>query len=261
MSKPVIAVTADCKDIDPYIWHAAPANYIDAVHRVADGIPLIVPNLGDALELDAMLDRVDGLLLTGSRTNVHPSHYGTAANADHEPFDPSRDSTTIPMINRAIDLGIPVLAICRGIQELNVALGGTLTENFQKNRNIENHDYPFEGPMDERFALSHGLKIKPGSCLATILEKQIVDDSVDVNSLHTQALDQLGQRVVVEATSEDGTIEAISVADAPGFVVGVQWHPEYWAETDAASNAILRAFGDAARQYCARKRGLAVAAE
>ena len=115
--------------------------------------------------------------------------------------------------------------------------------------------------MDERFALAHGLKIKEDSCLARILDDKIENNSVPVNSLHTQALNRLGERIVVEAVSDDGTIEAVTVADAPGFVVGVQWHPEYWASTDGASNAILRAFGDAARQYLSHKQGLAVAAE
>ena len=261
MNTPVIAVTTDCKDIDPYVWHATPGSYLDAASQVAKVIPMMVPNLGDQLDLDSMLERVDGLLVTGSRTNMHPSRYGAESTSDHEPFDPTRDATTLPLIVRAIEIGMPVLAICRGIQELNVAFGGSLTANFQKIREIEGHEYPFEGTPDERFSLSHGLKIKPGCCIAAILEDEIENQSVDVNSLHTQALDQLGERIVVEATSEDGTIEAVTVADAPGFVVGVQWHPEYWAETDAASNAILRAFGDASREYLAQKRGLAVAAE
>jgi len=258
MTKPLIAVTADRKEVDPYFWHAAPEPYIEAALEVADVIPVIVPSMGDKLELDALLDRVDGVLVTGSRSNVHPSHYGEEATADHEPFDHERDATTLPLIRRATERGIPVLAICRGIQEMNVAFGGSITASFQKNRDIEGHSYPWEGTQDERFALAHSVNVKEGSCLA-----EIVDTSVDVrvNSLHTQALNDLGNKVEVEAYAEDGTIEAITIKDAPGYVVGVQWHPEYWATTDSPSNRIFKSFGTAARDYLTGKSGLSVAAE
>lgn len=261
MTIPFVAITSDYKEVEPYMWHAAPAPYVDAAVQVAKVMPVIVPSLADKLELETLLDRIDGLLVTGSRSNVHPANFGEEVTQDHEPFDPARDATTLPMIRAAVERGIPVLAICRGIQELNVAFGGSNTANFQKHRQIEGHEYPWTGTMDERFALSHGLKIKPGSCIADILKDQIVDGSVPVNSLHTQALNRLGDRVIVEATSEDGTVEAVTIADAPGFVVGVQWHPEYWAKSDSASNAILTAFGDATRQYVAAKRGIVEAAE
>ena len=155
MSKPIVVVTSDYKDVAPYMWHAAPAPYIDACTDVAGVIPMILPSLGNRLNIDEMLDRVDGVLVTGSRTNVHPSHYGVEATKDHEPFDPDRDATTLPLIRRTIERGIPLLAICRGIQELNVALGGSITAAFQKHRKIEGHDYPDSNqPMDKRFELS-----------------------------------------------------------------------------------------------------------
>ena len=226
MTKPIVAVTADHKEMAPYMWHAVPSPYVDAATDVSMVIPLTVPSVGDRLDIDALLDRVDGVLVTGSRSNVHPSHYGEEATEDHEPFDHDRDATTLPLIRRAIERGVPLLAICRGIQELNVALGGSITAAFQKNRNIEGHGYPWEGTLDERFKLAHGLKIEEGSCIADILSDNITQGQVQVNSLHTQALERIGKNVIVEATSEDGTIEAITVRDAPGFVVGVQWHPE-----------------------------------
>ncbi|MEE9314231.1 MAG: gamma-glutamyl-gamma-aminobutyrate hydrolase family protein [Rhizobiaceae bacterium] len=261
MSKPIIAVTSDYRHMEPYMWHCVPAPYVNAATDVADVLPLAVPVTGSRLDIDSLLGRVDGLLVTGSRTNVHPSNYGEEETKDHEPFDPDRDATTLPLIRAAIKQGVPVLAICRGIQELNVAMGGTLTAEFQKKRNIDDHGYPWEGTPDERFALAHGLKIKQGSCIAEILKDEIEDDSVEVNSLHTQALNELGNNVVVEATSHDGTIEAITVKGAPGFVVGVQWHPEYWAATDSPSATIFKAFGTAAREYLAKKNGLLEAAE
>lgn len=261
MTKPIVAVTSDYKEMAPYMWHAAPAPYIDAATDVAQVVPLIVPSTGERLDIDALLDRVDGVLATGSRSNVHPSRYGQEANGDHAPFDDARDSTTLPLIRRAVERGVPLLAICRGLQELNVAFGGSLTAAFQKIRELEDHGYPWDGTLDERFSLAHGLQIKPGSCIADILHQEIENDSVEVNSLHTQALDKLGQRIVVEAVAKDGTVEAVTVADAPGFVVGVQWHPEYWAATDQPSNTILRAFGDAARTYMAARQGYSAAAE
>ncbi len=181
---------------------------------------------------------------------------------DHEPFDPARDATTLPLIRAAIERGVPLLAICRGIQELNVALGGSITAAFQKNRQIEGHSYPWDGTLDERFELSHELSVEAGSCIASIVGRDAV---VRVNSLHTQALDTVPDRLVVEAWAPDGTVEAVSVRDAPGFVVGVQWHPEYWARTthrgDDASVAIFRAFGDAARRFAQGRNAMAVAAE
>lgn len=258
MSRPLVAITSDYKDVEPYMWHATPSPYVDAATQVADVLAMIIPSIGSQLNVDDLLDRIDGLLVTGSRSNVHPSYYGQDVTEDHAPFDTARDATTLPLIRRAVERGIPVLAICRGIQELNVAFGGSNTANFQKNRQIEGHGYPWEGTLDERFGLAHGLKIKNGSCIAKILNNET---SVKVNSLHTQALDQLGERVEVEALSEDGTIEAVTIADAPGYVVGVQWHPEYWASSDPASNAIFKSFGDATRRYIAAKSDLSVAAE
>ncbi|WP_040305626.1 gamma-glutamyl-gamma-aminobutyrate hydrolase family protein [Ahrensia sp. R2A130] len=253
MAKPLVLVTTDYKQVDPYMWHAVPSPYIDAVANVSGALPLALPSLADRLDIDDALDRADGVLVTGSRSNVHPSHYGVIPTEDHEPFDPARDATTLPLIRRAIERGVPLLAICRGIQELNVALGGSITAAFQKNRNIEGHGYPWEGTMDERFALAHSVKVAAGSCLEGILQGA----PPQVNSLHTQALDELGRNIVVEAMAADGTIEAVTVESAPGWVVGVQWHPEYWAATDTASNKVLAAFGDASRAYMHSKTGAA----
>jgi len=259
MNRPFIAVTTDFKFVEPYHWHAVPAPYIDAAVDAAGVLPVAVPSIGAKLDIDALLERVDGVLVTGSRTNVHPSNYDVDPTEDHAPFDVDRDDTTLPLIRRAIERGVPLLAICRGIQELNVALGGSITAAFQKNRNIKGHDYPWDGTMDERFALAHDIKISEGSYIAGILEDE--QGPVRVNSLHTQALERLGDGIVVEATSPDGTVEAVSVAGSPGFAVGVQWHPEYWATTDSASTKILTAFGDAARAHLARKSGTPIAAE
>ena len=252
--KPLVAVTADFLEFGLYHQHMVPDQYIDAAADVARVLPVIVPSIGERLDIDALLDRVDGVLVTGAKSNVHPSHYGVEPTSAHEPFDPARDATTLPLIRRAVERGVPLLAICRGIQELNVAFGGSITAAFQDERGLPDHSYPDAGTTAERFALAHDVQVKPGSCVAEVL-----GGDVQVNSLHKQALDRLGGRVVVEATAPDGTAEAVSIAGAPGWVVGVQWHPEYWAHSDEASARVLRAFGDACRLYAGR--GIAVAAE
>ena len=252
--KPLVAVTADFQEHGLYRQHMTPDQYIDAAADVAGVLPVIVPSIGERLDVDALLDRVDGVLVTGAKSNVHPSHYGVEPTGAHEPFDPERDATTLPLIRAAVARGVPLLAICRGIQELNVAFGGSITAAFQDARGLPDHSYPDEGTTAERFALAHDIEVEPGSCLAGIVE-----DGAAVNSLHKQALDRLGGRVVVEARSADGTIEAVGIEGAPGWVVGVQWHPEYWAHSDTPSARIFQAFGDACRAYVAR--GMSVAAE
>src|SRR5690606_25930334 len=155
------------------------------------------------------------------------------------------DSTTLPLIRRAIERGVPLLAICRGIQELNVALGGTLDTEIQEMDGRIDHRAPVSDDQDERFAIRQAVRVKPGSCLAGVFGA----GEIKVNSVHRQAIGRLGGRLQVEAVAEDGTVEAVSVIDAPAFAVGVQWHPEYWAKSDDASSRIFRAFGDAARAH------------
>ena len=161
------------------------------------------------------------------------------------PYDPDRDATTLPLIRKAIEHGVPLLAICRGIQELNVALGGTLAAEIQEREGSLDHRAPVSDNQDERFAIRQSVSIKPGSCLAGVFGA----GDILVNSVHRQAIDRLGSRLQVEAVAEDGTVEAVSVKDARAFAVGVQWHPEYWVNSDGNSAKIFRAFGDAARAH------------
>lgn len=244
-SRPLIAVPTDVKPFENYTWHAAPDQYLAAAIDVAQVTPLLVPSFGDKMDLDAILDAVDGVLITGSKSNVNPSLYGVEPSAAFEPYDNARDATSLPLIRAAIEKGVPVLAICRGIQELNVALGGTLATEIQELQGRMDHRAPESESQAERFAIQHPIRIKPDSCLGAILK----EDSVRVNSVHRQAIDQLAPRLEVEAVAEDGTVEAVSVKDAKGFVVGVQWHPEYWVQSDAPSRKIFEAFGDAVREH------------
>ena len=254
--KPLVAVTSDFLEAGIYFQHMVPAQYIDAAVDVAGVMPVVVPCIEERADFDTLLDRVDGVMVTGARSNVHPSNYGQAETPAHEPFDPARDATTLPLIRAAIARGVPLLAICRGIQELNVAFGGSITAAFQDARGLPDHTYVEAGTNDERFAIAHGLDVAEGSCLAAATGADI-----RVNSIHKQALDDLGGRVVAEAHAPDGTVEAITIEGAPGWVVGVQWHPEYWAATDTASRRLLEAFGDQVRAYATRHNGMSEAAE
>lgn len=257
MSQPIVAVSTDTRHFENYTWHAAPQQYLEAAITGADVIPLLVPSFGDRLDLDAVLDRVDGVLLTGSKSNVDPALYGGDASEANGPYDTARDSTTLPMIRKAIARGIPLLAICRGIQELNVALGGTLATEIQERDGSMDHRAPVSDNQDDRFAIRQSVSVKPGSCLAGVFGA----GEVMVNSVHRQAVGRLGSRLQIEATAPDGTIEAVSVIGAGAFAVGVQWHPEYWASSDDASARIFRAFGDATRQHAQARQAGRQAAE
>lgn len=245
MSKPIIAIPADIREFDGTTWHAAQNQYVRAALKVADVMSFIIPAFEEGNDTDAILDRVDGLLVSGSATNVHPALYGAKARDSDGPFDPARDATTLPLIRRALERGIPLLAICRGIQELNVALGGTLASEIHEQPGVWDHRKPADVDRDAAFSIRQSVKIAEGSCIARYLGP----GDIMVNSLHRQAISKTAPRLQVEATADDGTIEAVSVIGSRAFAVGVQWHPEYWAETDAPSRALFEAFGDAVRAY------------
>ena len=250
MQKPLIAIAADVRFHDGYNWHGSPSTYLDAAVSVASVTPLLVPAFGQHLDMDAILDAVDGVLATGSKTNVHPALYGVEPTSAHEPFDEARDSTAIPLLRRAIERGVPVLAICRGFQELNVALGGSIATEIQELAGKMDHRAVVSDNQAERFKIHQNISVREGSCLASIIGA----GDVKVNSLHRQAVDRLAVNLAVEATALDGTIEAVSVTNSKAFAVGVQWHPEYWAKSDGPSQRILGAFGDAVRMHAAAKR-------
>ena len=242
---PLILVPADVRPGDGYSWHAAPETYLAALAHGFGAIPLILPSLDTPPDFDALLARVDGVLLTGSRSNVHPERYGTPATSRTEPHDPRRDAVTMPLITATLRRGVPLFAICRGMQELNVALGGSLIAEVQDEPGCDDHRAPVSDDADVRFAISHAVAIVPGGILAGIMGSH----TIRVNSLHRQAIGRLAEGLAVEATAPDGTVEAVSVRDAAGFALGVQWHPEYWARTDAPSQKLFAAFGEAVRRY------------
>jgi len=257
MSQPLVAVTTDYRYLDPYMWHATPHQYVEAALSAAGVFPVLVPSLGgDRLDLDSLLDRVDGVIATGSRSNVHPSRYGGEATEQNGPYDPERDATSLPLIRKAVERGVPLLAICRGIQEMNVALGGSLAAEIQEIEGRSDHRGP-EGDLDAKFAIRQPVTIRSGTCLAGI----VGTGEIMVNSVHRQAVDRPAPVLQVEAVAPDGTVEAVSVRNARAFAVGVQWHPEYWTKSDDASARLFHAFGDAVRAHAAARAPARQAAE
>ncbi len=218
--------------------HTASDNYVRVVDLVIGGLPLLIPANGDTCDVDAIVGLMDAIILTGSPSNVEPRHYLGTPHPETTPEDHARDATTLRLIRAAIAAGTPLLAICRGMQELNVALGGSLTQRIQDLPDRLDHSTPMQPFTRVRQGKAHQVSIIPGSWLA----QTVGATNIPVNSLHNQGVDRLAPRLVAEAHAPDGTIEAVRVADAPGFAVGVQWHPEYDFEHDAASHAIFMAF-------------------
>ncbi len=250
MLRPLVLVSSDVRNLDGYAWHAAIDTYLLSAFRAADVTPLILPSFGADVIDNRLLASVQGVLLTGSRSNVHPSRYGVEPTDKHTPFDDKRDATTFALIEAALEHGIPLLAICRGHQELNVALGGTLDAEVQEfDGRMDHRGAPSDAEIAHRFRRNHAIHLTPGGTLRGILGV----DSVMVNSVHRQAIGTLSPGLTVEATADDGTVEAVTVTDAKGFTLGVQWHPEYWTnkglDEDPPSTKIFQAFGQAARAY------------
>ena len=250
--KPIIGLPACLIEEHAMPFHRIGDKYLKAASEGAGGVPLIVPALGaDKLGIDAVLATLDGLLLTGSPSNVEPHRYDGPASRPGTRHDPARDATTLPLIRRAVETGVPVLAICRGIQELNVALGGTLHQNVHEVEGRFNHRSNPEQTLEQRYAPIHKIALAPGGLLAKLAGAT----EVTVNSLHAQAVDKVAPGLAVEATAEDGTIEAVSATAGPAFALGVQWHPEWRFWEDPFATALFAAFGDAAREHAARQLG------
>ena len=256
MPQPIVAVSTDIRQFENYTWHAAPQQYLEAALTAAGVLPLMVPSFGDRLDLDSLLHGVDGVLVTGSRSNVHPSLYGGEATEENGPYDPARDATTLPLIRKAIERGVPLLAICRGIQELNVALGGSLHQHIQNMPDKLDHRMRRDVDFDAKYRPAHPIDITEGG----VLHKLLGTRRVLVNSLHAQGIDRLAEGLTVEAVAPDGIVEAVSVTGAKAFALGVQWHPEWPVPYNAVSQALFEAFGAACRARVAARFGTLSAA-
>lgn len=253
---PLVGVTSCLKPRDEIHFHSVGEKYVDAVAVGAEAIPVLIPALGERLGIDALLDRLDGVMITGSPSNVDPNLYGgPPARADNE-ADPARDATTLPLIRRALERGIPLLGICRGLQELNVALGGSLHQHVHELPGRIDHRSDKSKPMRERYGLAHPVEIIAGGRLQALFDGAA---RIEVNSLHGQGIDRVAARLLVEAVADDGTIEAVSVRDSRGFALAVQWHPEWHVLDNPYSRRLFTAFGDAARAR-ARERSMETAA-
>ncbi len=251
MRKPVVGIIANPHVIhDTYVVQASGRMNIDAVGTVTGALPVIIPSTPSATDIDTLTSAFDGFVFTGGRPNVHPEEYGHEPTEAHGEFDTERDKLTLPLIRACVDQGLPVLGICRGFQEFNVAFGGTLHPEIRDLPGRMNHRMPPDGTLEEKFALRHDIALTPGGVFAQVFGS----DQVLVNSLHGQGIEAPGERIVIEGYAPDGTPEAIHVKDASGFALAVQWHPEYEAHKDPVSRPLFEAFGQAARLWSTGER-------
>lgn len=249
--KPLIGVPVNTHH-DPkrnVMLHGVGEKYISAVSVGADAVPMLIPALADSFDMKEWLGPLDGLMLTGGRSNIEPHHYDGPPFPDDEICDPARDATVLPMIRAAIDQGVPVFGVCRGFQEINVALGGTLHYRVHELPGMMDHRMRRDGDMDYRYELRHTVSIAPGS----YCEELANTPELMVNSLHGQGINRLAPGLVAEAMAPDGLIEAVRLEGAKRFTVGVQWHAEWRHDEHPLSGALLAAFGQAARAYAAQK--------
>jgi len=224
-------------------YHLVGEKYLAAVLDAAGGVPLIVPAIGRERSLDELLDRLDGLLFMGSPSNVEPRHYRGEPSDPDTLHDPHRDETTLPLIPRAVAAGMPVLGICRGFQEMNVAFGGSLWQKLQEVPGYQDHRENPNLPDEEQYGPAHEVSLTPGG----VLRRLAGSDRIRVNSLHSQGVRELGHGLAIEARADDGVVEAFRVEQARNFALALQWHPEWRFASDPFSRALFAEFGAACR--------------
>lgn len=256
MTRPVIGVIGNAYRVEDRfaVQNVGEAN-LRAIAQVADALPLMFAGAPDITDIDALLSVVDGIVLTGARANVHPSHFGVEPDIRHEPYDNARDAVALALAAECVSRGVPIFGICRGLQEMNVAFGGSLHPEIRDIPGRINHRMPRletgEIHPDPAivFADRHAVHLTPDGTFAHLLGR----DTITVNSLHGQGIDTPGQRVVIEGVAEDGTIEAIRIQDAPGFALGVQWHAEYDPQLNPINRALFENFGAAVLAHKKRR--------
>jgi putative glutamine amidotransferase len=247
--RPIIGIIGNHYVIgDRYPAHTAGTMNAHAVADVAGAMPLIIPTDPRFVSVAELLETCDGFLLTGGRPNVHPSEYGEEETPAHGTFDRARDAITLPLVRECVARGQPFLGICRGFQEVNVALGGSLHPEIREIPGRINHRMPPDGQLEEQFALRHTVRFSQGGVFHRLMGAQ----EVMTNTLHGQGIARPGPRIVIDGEAPDGTAEAIYVKDAPGFTLSVQWHPEWNAAGDPVSRPLFTAFGAAAAAWAAQ---------
>jgi putative glutamine amidotransferase len=241
---PLIGIPADRRLCGKHYFHMVGEKYIEAVAVGAGAMPVLIPALGSGLDLPSLLASCDGMLFTGSASNVEPHHYGGPASEPGTLHDPNRDATTLPLIPQAVAAGLPVLAICRGFQEMNVAYGGTLHQRLHEIDGYIDHREDESAPLEVQYGPVHEVLLEPGGQMRAIAG----EGRLRVNSLHWQGIATLGENLRIEARAPDGVIEAFRVADPARFALGLQWHPEWQFEQNPFSRALFAAFGEASRR-------------
>jgi putative glutamine amidotransferase len=248
MRRPVVGVIGNAHRVENrFTVQMVGERNLRAVAEVAGALPLMFAGSPDITDVGALLDTVDGVILTGARANVHPTHFRTEPHPRHEPYDQRRDDVALALSEACVARGVPLFGICRGLQEMNVAFGGSLHPEIRELPGRMNHRMPrlengeIHPDPTVIFADRHDVTLVPGGAFAKLLGCE----TIRVNSLHGQGILELGERVIVEGTAEDGTIEAIRIADAPGFALGVQWHAEYDPQRNPINRALFQAFGEA----------------
>jgi putative glutamine amidotransferase len=255
MMRPVVGVIGNARILeDRFAVQVAGERNLHAIAAVAGALPLIFGGAPGLTDIGELLEVADGILLTGARANVHPARFNTQPHPDHEPYDEDRDALALALIEVCVSRGVPIFGICRGMQEMNVAFGGSLHPEIRELPGRINHRMPrletgeIHPDPGVIFADRHAVHLVPEGTFARLFGRE----TIRVNSLHGQGILEPGERVVVEGVAEDGTIEAIRIAGAPGFALGVQWHAEYDPERNPINRALFQAFGEA---ISARKRG------
>lgn len=248
MSKPLVGVIGSAHLLeDRFAVQMVGERNLRAVADVAGALPLMFAGAPDITDIGALLDTVDGILLTGGRANVHPTHFDTEPHPRHEPYDEGRDVIALELSRACVSEGIPIFGVCRGIQEMNVAFGGSLHPEINELPGRMNHRAPrlengdWHPDPEVIFADRHDVKLTPGGLFARLLGRE----TIRVNSLHGQGISKPGDRIVIEGVADDGTIEAVRVDDAPGFAIGVQWHAEYDPQSNPVNRTLFEAFGKA----------------
>lgn len=254
MARPVVGIIGNYHLVnDTYATHGGGVMNTEAVSLVSRCLPLLIPADPRYLSVDELMEVCDGFLLTGGRPNVHPEEYGEEETEAHGAFDRYRDAITLPLVRACVARGQPFMGVCRGFQEVNVAMGGSLYPEIRELPGRMNHRMPPEGTIEEKFALRHMVSFSDGGPFADLFGA----NEVMTNTLHGQGIKKPGKRVVIDGYASDGTPEAIYIDEAPGFTLSVQWHPEYNAATDPVSRPLFEAFGDAVRAWAAHRTPMA----
>ena len=242
---PRVAVICDSKEIDGHTFQVVYEKYVTAMTQGSDALPLLLPVLREPLDIKDILGAADGLLMTGSRSNIHPDHYDGSQPREGVLLDVQRDATSLALIRAALETELPLLCICRGIQEFNVALGGSLHQHIHEVDGRLRHHEDDNDSLDVQYGPSHKVTLKPNGYLHNLLG----EEEIMVNSLHQQCIDRLAENLIVEAWAPDSTIEAVMAPDSNGFNLGVQWHPEWKLSDNPNSLKLFKAFGDAMRDH------------